>query len=107
MTGWTSTVTPCVWRDPNLLMNPPTFPASWLPQLSTAEIAFLRKVADFAATEVAPHAEAWEKQEEIPRAAFMKAGKIGLLGVTAPRTLGGRGFGYAAYALAIRELARH
>jgi alkylation response protein AidB-like acyl-CoA dehydrogenase len=75
--------------------------------LSPVEISFLGKVAHFAETEIAPHADAWEKQEELPRAVFMKAGKLGLLGMTAPRALGGQGFGYAAYALAIRELARH
>lgn len=79
----------------------------WLAQLSAAELAFLKKVAHFAETEIAPQAAAWEEAEEIPRAAFMQAGKLGLLGVTAPTKLGGRGFGYAAYALAIRELAKY
>jgi alkylation response protein AidB-like acyl-CoA dehydrogenase len=88
-------------------MSPAPFPAFWLDQLSRAELAFLEKVAAFAATEIAPHAEGWEQQEEIPRSAFTAAGKLGLLGLTAPRALGGRGFGHVAYALAIRELARH
>lgn len=79
----------------------------WLEQLSPAEISFLKKVTVFAETEVAPQADAWEKQEALPRAIFTRAGKLGLLGVTAPRRLGGRGFGYAAYALAIREIAKH
>ncbi len=81
--------------------------APWLTQLSAAEIAFLKKVAHFAETEIAPHADAWEAQEELPRAAFMKAGKLGLLGMTAPRAVGGLGLSYAAYAAAIRELARY
>src|SRR4051812_13479341 len=92
---------------PPFPMSSVTIPPPWRDQLSAAEITFLEQVAHFAATEIAPHAEAWEKQEEMPRAAFMAAGKIGLLGVTAPRTVGGLGFGYAAYALAIRELARY
>ncbi len=79
----------------------------WLEQLSPAEKSFLEQVAIFAETEVAPHAEAWEKQERLPRAIFTKAGRIGLLGMTAPRRLGGRGFGYVASALAVREIARH
>src|SRR5450432_4024615 len=79
----------------------------WLEQLSPAEISFLKKVTAFAETEVAPQADAWEKQEALPRAIFTRAGKLGLLGVTAPRRLGGQGFGYAAYALAIREIAKH
>jgi alkylation response protein AidB-like acyl-CoA dehydrogenase len=88
-------------------MSSDSFTAPWREQLSPAEMAFLEKVAHFAATEIAPHADAWEKSEELPRAAFMKAGKLGLLGITAPRALGGQGFGYAAYALAIRELAKY
>lgn len=88
-------------------MSPAPFAAPWLGQLSPAELTFLKKVAAFAETEIAPHANEWENNEELPRAAFMKAGKLGLLGVTAPRSLGGLGFGYAAYALAIRELAKH
>ena len=70
-------------------------------------MAFLGRVAVVAEREIAPHAAAWEEQEELPRAAFMKAGKLGLLGMTAPRAHGGQGFGYAAYALAIRELAKY
>ena len=85
----------------------PTGLAFWHEQLSSAEKSFLRKVEDFAATEVAPHGEAWEKQEQLPRDIFTKAGRLGLLGMTAPRRLGGRGFGYVTYALAVREIARH
>src|SRR3954469_2657467 len=81
--------------------------APWLAQLSPGEIVFLKKVAHFAETEIAPHAAEWEQQEELPRAAFMRAGKLGLLGMTAPVKAGGRGFSYAAYALAIRELSRY
>lgn len=88
-------------------MSSPSIPSPWLAQLSAAEVAFLGRVAVFAEREIAPHAAAWEEQEELPRAAFMKAGKLGLLGMTAPRAHGGQGFGYAAYALAIRELAKY
>ena len=90
-------------------MNTPSSapPAFWLEQLSSAETSFLARVADFAATEVAPHADAWEQQEQLPRAVFTRAGRLGLLGMTAPREAGGQGFGYIAYALAIREIARH
>ena len=90
-------------------MNTPSSapPAFWLEQLSSAETSFLARVADFAATEIAPHADAWEQQEQLPRAIFTRAGRLGLLGMTAPRAAGGQGFGYIAYALAIREIARH
>lgn len=90
-------------------MNPamPAGLSFWFEQLSPAEKSFLEKVARFTATDVAPHAETWEKQEALPRAIFTKAGRLGLLGMTAPRALGGQGFGYVAYALAVREIAQH
>jgi alkylation response protein AidB-like acyl-CoA dehydrogenase len=90
-------------------MNPdtPTGLSFWFEQLAPAEKSFLEKVARFAATEVAPHAETWEKQEALPRAIFTQAGRLGLLGMTAPRAVGGQGFGYVAYALAVREIARY
>ncbi len=79
----------------------------WRGHVSPAEAAFLNDVASFAGAEVAPFADEWERAEELPRAVFRKAGRIGLMGVTVPRRLGGRGFGYATYALAIREIAKH
>jgi len=90
-------------------MNAPTpsWPASWLEHLAPAEVEFLREVAAFAAADIAPHAAAWEENEEIPREAFTKAGRLGLLGMTAPRALGGREFSVVTAALAVRELAKH
>jgi hypothetical protein len=79
----------------------------WPEHLSRAEGAFLKRVEEFVATEVAPHAEAWERAEELPRKIFTQAGRVGLLGVTAPKKYGGQGLGYVAYALAIREIAKH
>jgi len=77
----------------------------WRDYVSRAESAFLEEVAAFAESEVAPFADDWERAEELPREVFRKAGRIGLMGVTVPRRLGGRGFGYATYALAIRAIA--
>ena len=79
----------------------------WRDHVSASEKKFLGAVADFVAREVAPEADAWERAEELPRRIFTRAGRIGLLGVVAPRKVGGQGHGYVAYALAIRELARH
>jgi alkylation response protein AidB-like acyl-CoA dehydrogenase len=78
----------------------------WRAHVSAAESAFLEKVEGFVASDVAPNADAWERAEELPRSIFERAGKIGLMGVTAPTKVGGQGFGYAAYALAIREVAK-
>jgi alkylation response protein AidB-like acyl-CoA dehydrogenase len=79
----------------------------WPEHVSRGEIAFLKRVEEFVAGEVAPHADAWERAEELPRKIFSKAGKIGLMGVTAPKKFGGQAHGYVAYALAIREVAKH
>lgn len=79
----------------------------WREHVSAAESKFLHQVEAFAAGHVAPHANAWEEAEQLPRKLFSQAGKIGLMGVVVPRKFGGQGFGYVAYALAIRELARH
>jgi alkylation response protein AidB-like acyl-CoA dehydrogenase len=79
----------------------------WPEQISRSEMAFLKTVEEFVRREVAPHADAWERAEELPRKIFSKAGRIGLMGVTAPKKFGGQGLGYVAYALAIREVAKH
>jgi alkylation response protein AidB-like acyl-CoA dehydrogenase len=79
----------------------------WRDHISRAEAAFLARVNEFVRSAVAPHAETWERAEELPRKIFTAAGKVGLMGVTVPRKWGGQGLGYVAYALAIREIARH
>src|SRR5258708_2663664 len=75
--------------------------------LKPAELDFLKKVADFCAKEIAPHATEWEEKEELPRDLFTKAGRAGLMGVMAPASVGGQGLGKLCYALVIEEVARH
>ncbi len=78
----------------------------WREHVSTAETAFLQRVEEFVARDVAPHADEWERAEELPREIFTAAGRVGLMGVAAAKEHGGQGLGYVAYALAIREVAR-
>jgi acyl-CoA dehydrogenase len=101
------TNTPSRGPSPPMNSDSPVGPSEWLEHLPTTEISFLQKVTTFVRTKVAPHANAWEEQEELPREIFRQAGKLGLMGMTAPRALGGQGYSYTAYALAIREIARH
>jgi len=75
--------------------------------LTPGELAFLKTTANFCAAEIAPHAAAWEENEELPRALFGKAGRAGLMGIMAPTDLGGQGHGKLCYALVITEVARH
>jgi alkylation response protein AidB-like acyl-CoA dehydrogenase len=79
----------------------------WRDQINTVEAGFLESVATFGATEVAPEADRWEREEELPRTIFTRAGQLGLMGMLAPPRQGGRGLSYVAYALAIREIARY
>jgi alkylation response protein AidB-like acyl-CoA dehydrogenase len=74
--------------------------------LSNEECSFLDLVAEFARNEVMPHADQWDHDENLPREIFTKAGKIGLMGMVAPKEYGGRGMSYVAAALVIKELGK-
>src|SRR5690348_9026733 len=75
--------------------------------LNQREQAFLKRVADFCRKEVDPHCNEWEKTENLPRQVFKRAGELGLLGIIAPKKLGGLGLSFPVYILAIQELAQH
>jgi alkylation response protein AidB-like acyl-CoA dehydrogenase len=68
--------------------------------------SFLSAVEDFARKEVAPHADQWDHDEQLPREIFSKAGEIGLMGMVAPKEYGGRGLSYVTAALAVKELGK-
>ncbi|MDB6116065.1 MAG: Acyl-CoA dehydrogenase [Lacunisphaera sp.] len=75
--------------------------------LKPEELEFLKKAREFCAKEIAPHAAAWEENEELPRDLFTKAGRAGLMGVLAPREVGGQGLSMLCFCLVIEEIARH
>ncbi|MBI4951949.1 MAG: acyl-CoA dehydrogenase family protein [Myxococcales bacterium] len=70
----------------------------------TEEHQQLRKtVRDFVARDINPHVDAWEKAGAFPaHELFLKAGKLGLLGVHKPEAFGGLGLDYS-YALVCTE----
>src|ERR1700733_9176587 len=73
----------------------------------TAEQEQLRReVRAFAEREMAPHVSRWDEASEFPHEVVKKLGRMGLLGVIVPETLGGAGMGYVEYVLAIEELSR-
>jgi alkylation response protein AidB-like acyl-CoA dehydrogenase len=74
--------------------------------LDEASRAFLKSVEEFAQKEVAPFADGWDHDEKLPREIFTKAGKIGLMGMIAPKEFGGRGLSYVTAAFAIKELGK-
>ena len=58
----------------------------------TDEHAALRQqVRRFAATEIQPHAHAWDEAGEFPRELYVKAAEAGFLGIGYPEELGGLG----------------
>lgn len=75
--------------------------------LKPAELEFLKRATDFIAREVAPHAAEWEEKEELPRDLFTKAGQAGLMGMLAPKALGGQELSMLCFCLVIEEIARH
>jgi acyl-CoA dehydrogenase len=59
---------------------------------STPERRDLRKlVADFTTREVAPNMDQWERQGAVPRSLHERAGKLGLLELGFPESVGGAG----------------
>ncbi|MBT5269881.1 MAG: acyl-CoA dehydrogenase, partial [Candidatus Marinimicrobia bacterium] len=63
-------------------------------------------VRDFAANEVAPIAEALDKEERFPLELIPKLAELGLLGIPFPEEYGGAGMDTLAYTLVIEELAK-
>lgn len=52
---------------------------------------YRKALRDFATKELAPHAEAWEKERYFPDSVFREMGKLGFLGARYPVELGGSG----------------
>jgi alkylation response protein AidB-like acyl-CoA dehydrogenase len=61
---------------------------------------------DFAARELAPKAAARDRSEEFPVEELRALGKLGLLAINVPESLGGAAAGVVAYSLAMTEIAR-
>lgn len=68
--------------------------------------AFLKAVEEFGRSAVAPFADQWDHDEQLPREIFTQAGKIGLMGMVAPKEFGGSGLSYVTAALAVKELGK-
>ena len=75
--------------------------------LDERELAFLKQAEEFCAAEVDLNVEKWEKEELLPREIFSKAGKIGLMGTTAPEIYGGAELRCVAHVLIVKELSYH
>jgi acyl-CoA dehydrogenase len=73
----------------------------------TEELDMLRTTARrFFEKEVTPHQEKWRKQHHIDKSVWLKAGELGLIGVSYPEEYGGHGGNYAHDVVIMEEQAR-
>jgi len=73
----------------------------------TQEHDALRKVVrDFAEGEIAPHAEAWDRDHHFPVDVVRGMGDLGLFGIPFPEEYGGGGGDLTMLCIAIEEIAR-
>src|SRR3954454_13482173 len=75
-------------------------------ELSDEHESFRRVVRDFAESQIAPHAEAWDRDHPFPVDTVLAMGELGLFGVPFPEEYGGGGADLTTLCVAIEELGR-
>jgi len=68
--------------------------------------AFRATVRRFVQDEVMPHHAQWERDGQVPRALWRRAGELGLLCLTMPEAWGGAGVDFSYSAIVVEELSR-
>ena len=72
----------------------------------TEEQEMIRDMArDFAQSQIAPHADEWERDGTVPKSVLRQMGQLGLMGVLVPEEWGGAGADFVSYALALEEIS--
>jgi alkylation response protein AidB-like acyl-CoA dehydrogenase len=73
----------------------------------TAEQLEIRAMArDFAANEIAPHAETWDAERRLPDRLFQALAELGFMGMRVPEEYGGLDLDLPTYLLVLEELSR-
>src|SRR5438309_1790343 len=70
-------------------------------------VALRENAAKFAAHEIAPNAQEWDRREGYPDAMIGKLGAQGFMGILVPEEYGGAGGNHMTFAIILEELARH
>ncbi len=73
--------------------------------LTTEQEQVVDAVRRFVASEVAPHAAAWDREHSFPRQALHGLGELGCFGLTVSPDWDGAGFDYLTLAAVIEEIA--
>jgi alkylation response protein AidB-like acyl-CoA dehydrogenase len=75
-------------------------------QADDEQEAFRAVVRSFAEAEVAPHAEAWDRDHTFPLDAVRAMGELGLFGLVFPEAYGGSDAPFSTLCIAIEEIGR-
>jgi alkylation response protein AidB-like acyl-CoA dehydrogenase len=73
---------------------------------SEEEILIQKAARDFAESELAPRADALDREKNFPHDLVKSMSELGLLGVTVPEEYGGVGASFLAYILAVIEITK-
>ena len=66
---------------------------------------FVSEIRAVVREHLAPHADAWDREGDLPQAMIQAFARVGGCGIYIPREHGGRGLDTVAYALAIEEIS--
>jgi alkylation response protein AidB-like acyl-CoA dehydrogenase len=75
------------------------------PGLTEIQRQIVELARDFARTQIEPHAAAWDRTKEFPRATILELGKLGFLGMCTPEEWDGMGIDTVTYLMALEEIA--
>ncbi len=73
---------------------------------SEEQVAFRSVVREFASAEIAPHAEAWDRDHTFPTNTVIAMGDLGLFGLMFEEEYGGAGADLTTLCIAIEEIGR-